>query len=221
VESKVLPLRRILLLAVLGLGASAAELRASEVAKSSATEEEVSLKLKVLEAPCELKKRWVGSAFSLPYGAWLDCDGLPILIREPLNLLGHVNVRSPEAALEFVRFFTAPETYELFDLNGMVELRRDDAHWGGDIVEALGLQEVFFEPIVTEAARKGICIDERGRHSECKEKIFAIRRIVVTYDQNVYRVTEEVDQDGFYSLLSQEQLLEDVSKFGILHLGPY
>jgi hypothetical protein len=181
------------------------------------------LPLTSLQPPCRIWKRWVGSSMLLPWGAWLGCGGRPVLLTHPWNLLGKVDIRTSEQALEYVRFFSSGESYPLFQLEGLIEIRPETSEqdWGQDIVKTLKLGEAFHAPKVREISEDTSCVDEQGREHPCRRKVFYVNRIVLLFDQNVYEIEEEVRQDGFYSVPSKRRLIEDVSRFGILHQGPH
>ena len=52
----------------------------------------------------------------------LRCKGVDFVVTEPNNLVGHVDIETPEQALEYARFFTAPESNDLFSLGGLTEI---------------------------------------------------------------------------------------------------
>ena len=66
----------------------------------------------------------------------------------PLNLLGKVNIETPAQALEFVRFFSSGQSCEMFDLEGLLDIRADTAveDWGQDFIARTGLGDIFHEP---------------------------------------------------------------------------
>ncbi len=159
----------------------------------------------------------------LPWGAWLECGGRPVLLAHPWNLLGKVDIRTSEQALEYVRFFSSGETYQLFQLDGLIEIRPETSEddWGQDLVQLLKLGTSFHPPKIRETTETVSCFDERGRESRCERKVFFVNRIVLLFDQNVYEIEEAVRQDGFYSVPSKRLLIKDVERFGIIHQGPY
>src|SRR5262245_28778580 len=79
------------------------------------------LRLTSLLSPCFLQTRWIDI---VPPGetVMLTCGEAEFLVLSPSNLFGHVAINTPSNALEFVRLFTAPDSYQYFDLGGMVEL---------------------------------------------------------------------------------------------------
>lgn len=180
-----------------------------------------SLPLSSLTPACTIEKRWVGFSFTLPWGAWLRCGGQPVLLTSPLNLLGKVKLDSSERALEFVRFFSTSESYALFALGGICEVRSGPAQepWEKTLAPHLGKR--FGLPRVTESSRRSLCHAPDGSSVECTMREFEITRVVIMYDQNVYRVTETVSGDGYYSLDRKVLLLRDSRRFGVFHLGSY
>jgi len=91
-------------------------------APSSAAGTDEAYHLSSLLPGCSLGKRWVGLFQVKPEAMFLTCDGVSTLVTDPNNFAGHVHITTPAQALEYVRFFSNPDTYQLFDLNGMVEL---------------------------------------------------------------------------------------------------
>lgn len=204
---------------VLGCSLPAAEPPASEPGGEPG---EV-LPLSSLQPSCRIWKRWVGSAMLLPWGAWLECGETGVLLTHPWNLLGNVDIRTPEQALEYVRFFSSKDSYQLFQLEGLVEIRRETSEkdWGQDIIARTGLKDRFHPPQVREITETTTCVDRLGKEKPCERKVFFIKRIVLLYDQNIYEIEEAVRQDGFYSVPSRHLLIKDVERFGFLHQGPY
>jgi ABC-type glycerol-3-phosphate transport system substrate-binding protein len=43
---------------------------------------------------------------------FLTCNSVSTLVTDPNNFVGPVRITTPEQALEFVRFFSNPDTYE-------------------------------------------------------------------------------------------------------------
>lgn len=178
--------------------------------------------LKSLRPECKLERKWIGAAFDLPWGLWLTCgNGEPMLITQPRNLLGKVRIDSPDAALSFVRFFSSPYNHEMFRLNGLLEITSAAEYWGQDVVEATSLGSRFHPPEVTSTTRPGFCFGARGDVASCEMQEFTVRRLAAFYDNNVYEVVETVSEDGFYTLVSKDLILEDLSRFGLLHIPPH
>jgi hypothetical protein len=144
-----------------------------------------------------------------------------MLVTHPRNLLGKVRIRSKEEAIEFVRFFSSPYRHEMFDLDGLFEVTSSEEDWGQNIIKLTGLGDRFHPPDVTPRTHEGFCYDREGTFHECTITEYSIRRLAAFYDNNLYAVHEVVTSDGFYTLNSKELLLDDLSRFGLLHLPPH
>lgn len=180
------------------------------------------IRLASLRSECSLGKEWVGSVYQLPWGAWLECGGESMLVTHPLNLLGKVNIRTPDQALEFVRLFSSGETYAMFDLEGMLEIRPETAKedWGQNVMKMFKLDKGYEKPSVEVHTQKVPCLGEEARGEECSSKVFSIKRLVVFYDQNIYQITESLREDGFYLEVDRKIVVEDIERFGLMHQGP-
>jgi hypothetical protein len=174
----------------------------------SAEERETrTISLSSLRAGCAIETRWFGLWPRLPEGAMLRCGTSEFLLLSPSNLLGHVSISSPEAALEFVRLFTSPDTYRLFELGGMVELVP------GEVREDSGFNVV--DPKIFAKRLKAATI----RQIKSNPAEFEVKRTVVLLDQKVYETTEVVTEQGLYTLLSKRKLIDNAQKIGVLHFG--
>ncbi|MEM6454385.1 MAG: hypothetical protein AAF772_04755 [Acidobacteriota bacterium] len=178
------------------------------------------LSLESLRADCSISKRWFGAVNRMPWAAWLDCNGHSAIITHPLNLLGHVRIMSAAQARRYVRFFSSADTYYLFLLDGMAEIRRDEDAWPPNLLEALEEKKAFRRADAYEITEQGVCYDNQGEDFSCQKRSFAIRRIAVFYDQNVYEVHETIGQDGNYTLERKDLLLADTTQFGYWHQPP-
>jgi hypothetical protein len=145
---------------------------------------------------------------SRPWAAWLECGSLRFRITHPGNLDGFVKITSRLQALEFVRFFSSPETYMLFELGGMVEILPGEITEDADfnIADREKFEECCGEPKVTEIA---------GSARE-----YVVERFVVQLDGFVYAITETVQSSGDYSVVMQKRVCE-ASVLGIVHLGEF
>jgi len=180
------------------------------------------LTLPPLRKECKVERQWVGAVFQLPWAAWLTCDpGEAMLITDPLNLLGKVHIDSSGDALAFVRFFSSPDNYEMFHLDGMVEVMTGDDFWGLNLVQETGIENRFHAPTVSGRSVEGVCYDKNGTFRECAQTEYTIHRFVVLYDNNLYEVQETVTEDGFYTLCAKELVVKDLSRLGIMHTPPY
>jgi len=208
-----------MLLKLEALGGVATLALMSFAPQSSST---VSMPLSSLRADCTLEKRWAGLVPKMPWAAWLTCKDTTFLITHPLNLVRHVDIRDETQALEFVRFFSSAESYDLFRLDGMVEIMATDAQ-----TELRGFNEleqsVFPRHFAAPTARllpkqespQGI---ENG--SLCRGKEFEVKRVTLWPDQTVRELVEVVCDDGFYNNISQVILLNDAGKIGLIYLWP-
>lgn len=140
--------------------------------------------------------------------AWLNCGCGDFLVNNPLNLVRRVKISSAERALEYVRFFTSPETYSLFDLNGMVEIfpGKVSAESPLNIVAKDRFMRCCHEATVESAA------------AVLGLRVFYLKRTVVLIDQLVYEIVEEVREDGYYEELSRKRVAS-AEELGISHLG--
>jgi hypothetical protein len=163
------------------------------------------LPLTSLQAPCKLERRWFGTVPMLSWSIWLRCDAVELLVVHPWNLIGKVRVLSGEQALEFVRFFSSEGSYASLQMDGLLEVKSTNP-WCPPLPAALG-QGVTVEPEVES-------------HEGDDDARYYVRRYVVSYDQNVYRITEAVRRDGFYTEIHRSLVLGELSKLGCLHEAP-
>ena len=203
------------LVSAIGLGACLAVLRGA----SSAGPTEERLPLSSLDEACSLQKRWIGIWPSQQYGVMLRCNGADFFMTHPNNLLGHVHIRTPEQALEYVRLLSSTDTYALFSFGGMVEV----------VPHVSSQQSARFNSIPAKVFQRWkltpATASEIDNHP-CKPtldlvcgKEFKVIRTVVFSNQRVYEVVESVGEHGFYSLMSKKLLLKDASRIGIFHFG--
>lgn len=188
-------------------------------ASPSSYGEPTELPLSSLRASCSIWKRYFGLVPTMTWAPWLQCGDVAVVIRHPRNLIGLVSIESPEQALELVRFFSSRQSYDLFDLGGAVEIAPESEYGGDNLAKSLGLE--ISAPTVQAREVQGICLREPAVATICPSIEYAIRRTVLKYDQNVYRVFETVSKIGLYSVLQEELVLEDVTRFGILHQSDY
>jgi hypothetical protein len=161
-----------------------------------------------LDKECSLERRWIGIVPRLPYGLWLRCRDAEFLVTEPMSLYGHVRLRTPSDALEFVRFFTLPTSDAYTRPDGMVEVM--PATEGADEFNIVR-PEVFrrrFHPAIVKALPK---------NANEKAETFSIRRVMLTRQGSVVELTELVNADGYYDVLSQHMLVSDASKLGLYY----
>lgn len=140
--------------------------------------------------------------------AWLNCGCGDFLVNNPLNLVRRVKITSAERALEYVRFFTSPGTFALFDLNGMVEI------FPGKVSDDSPLNIVAKDRFTR--CCQGATVESAA--PVLGMKAFYVKRTVVLIDQLVYEIVEEVREDGYYEQLSRKQV-SSAEELGISHLG--
>lgn len=172
------------------------------------------LPLSSLVSPCEAMTTMIDHFGSPRLRAVLRCDGRAVRIVGPDSLEGVVDIKSPAAALEYVRFFSSERTYNLFNFGEVVEI----GGFGKDRLTADGrylvppeYKKVFQSYHDAEAVERGDVVGPT--------KLFRLRRVVVATDGKVYDIEESVSGNGSYAVLSRTVLLEKSSQIGLLHLG--
>lgn len=143
-------------------------------------------------------------------GLWLTCQGVRILLVHPDNLLGKVQIRDPQKALEFVRFFSSVETFFNVHLGGCVE-----------IVDT-STDDLFYrvEPATFKRYFKRAAAEAQGVGND-DSLSFVVSRAVVCSDQAVYQLTEQVFPDGMYFEISKKRILKRADAVGIVHVAPH
>lgn len=176
------------------------------VVQARSSEEEQLLPLSSLKPGCVLKMRWIGLIPDFAEGVWLWCGSVAFLVRNPLNLVNHVELKTPDEALEYVRFFSTFPSCDYFDLDKMVEVL--PKHDKGE----LGLFELY-EPIFLKhfrpASAKEILYYGPDRDEGCcRGRQFHVTRTVLMSDGTIYEVEEYVCDDGFYWIQSKKALMK-------------
>jgi hypothetical protein len=169
-----------------------------------------------LEPGCRMEKRWVGAIPALPWGIFLKCGSTSVLVTHPLNLLEHVKIQSPESALEYVRFFSNADTYDLFQLGGMVEVvpsRGPGEKRFNELDEAIFVKRL--QPTVAKALPSLTAPGSTQEEGCCRGRQFEVRRVVLLPDGSVCGIVEIVFEDGFYSIASRETLIKDGGTIGL------
>jgi hypothetical protein len=145
--------------------------------------------------------------------AVLRCDSRQYRVTGPGSLEGIVQIQDSRQALEYVRLFTVVSSFDVFELDGLVEIAGFGNHRttrdGRFLVEQKyrpQLEVVFHEPSVIHEERNEV-------------STFRICRIAVALDGKIYEIEELVDQSGAYSLQRKTAIFDNASKIGILHLG--
>jgi hypothetical protein len=137
---------------------------------------------------------------------WLTCNGVRIAIVHPDNLLGKVDIRTTAQALEVLRLFTAIPTVSLVHMGGCVEVTEDGDDRVFYKVSGRTFERLLFKPSV-----------EDNSSVDKKDMSFSVTRPVVCSDQKVYRLREQIDGDGLYTLQSKTVVLKNVRKLGFVH----
>jgi hypothetical protein len=206
---------KVTLAVLLGLSTSLSQLALEGKRAPRPTDE---LRLSVLRAGCSVKRKLVDPAdpksgvWVAPgnYGAWLNCGCGDFLILVPSNLMEHVRIDSAVKALEFVRFFTEPAAYELFDLGGMVEVLSGDPKPGGPFnVSPRDLFRRYCREPTVDVGEPLLGL-----------RVYYVTRPVVLLDQRVYEVKEQVREDGYYFELSRREVAS-AEDLGVVHFGKY
>lgn len=173
-----------------------------------------------LRSDCQIVRRWAGIVPTRRHAAWLECGDHAVLVTGPLSVVRHVDIRTPDSALDYVRFFTSSETYDLFDLGGAVE-----------VMPTVDKRERAFNeldrPLFTRHLQKARVrtlretdTPNRGPYELGRGRLFEIRRPVLLPDQTVREYVESVSQDGFYNLVSKEVIIKDANDIGLLYFWP-
>jgi len=141
----------------------------------------------------------------LGWALWLRCGESDMLVVHPWNLISKVRISSGAQALEFVRLFSSEDTFASAQLDGMLEVGENNP-WCVSLRKALGSLKELRPQVESHVSTEG--------------SRFYITRLVVTYDQVVYRIRESVRDDGFYLEQERTPLLKDLGKLGCLHDAP-
>ena len=139
-------------------------------------------------------------------GIWLTCQQVRMLVVHPDNLLGKVDIKTPEQALEFVRFFSSIVTFPVLHGRGCVEIMGESSDGLFYRLDPAVFKRRFLAP-VSEATG-----------SE-KAKDFTISRVVVCADQGVYQLEEQLAPDGMSFETSRKRLLKSAGSLGIVHVS--
>jgi hypothetical protein len=182
-------------------------------ARPSTPEPATSVRLSSLKPACSLVKRWVGAVPALPEGLWIACGSEAVLVVHPLNLLGHVDIASPEQALEFLRLFSSEETYSLFPCVSAVEVR-SSSESERDFNELS--PEVFAKHFRPASARQigGTRPSPEGGGC-CGGRQYEVRRTLLFPDGTVRERVEVVFQDGYTSKASEKIVIKRGSIIGL------
>jgi hypothetical protein len=172
------------------------------------------LPLSSLVSPCEAMTTMIDHFGSPRLRAVLRCDGRAVRIVGPESLEGVVDIKTPAAALEYVRFFSTERTYNLFNFGEVVEIGgfgKDRLTADGRYLIAPEYKDIFQSYHEAEA--------EERRDIAGPAKLFKLRRVVVATDGKIYDIEESVGCNGSYAVLSRTVLMENCSRIGLWHLG--
>jgi len=172
------------------------------------------LPLSSLVSPCEAMTTMIDHFGSPRLRAVVRCDGRAVRIVGPDSLEGVVDIKTPAAALEYVRFFSSERTYNLFNFGEVVEI----GGFGKDRLTADGRYLISPEyKDVFQSYHDAEVVERRDVVGSAK--LFRLRRVVVGTDGKIYDIEESVSGNGSYTVLSRTVLLENSSRIGLLHLG--
>jgi hypothetical protein len=169
-----------------------------------------------LRPGCTLEKRWVGAVPALPWGVFLKCGSTSFLVTHPLNLLRHVQIQTADEALEYARFFSNADSYDLFHLGGMVEVLPGRVTGDSRFNE---LDPTIFAKLLRPAAARRLQSSAHSREVApqgcCQGSQFEVKRVMLLPDQSVREIVEVVFEDGYYSIASREVLIKDAGSIGL------
>jgi len=177
--------------------------------------EDVDLPLSSLNSGCSIRTQWIGLVRLVPRVAVLQCGGESFIVRTPASLIGHVKIDTPEKALEFVRFFTSPDRYVLFDTGSLVEVVP------GDPGSAFNVRPRLFRKYLQPPAVK----EEDNPYTPelpflCGHH-FEVTRSLAAVDNHVYLVTESVYESGVYAVTRKKSIVKNAESIGVFHFGDY
>jgi hypothetical protein len=170
--------------------------------------------LSSLDAGCRLRDQYVGLPGVLREALVMRCGNAEFVVREPDNMIGHVHIRTPAQALEFVRFFSSPDSYGYFSLGGMVEVvpSTDEGEFNG-VPPAVFAR--YFKPASVTEHDSSCRFDGALDCGRC----FEIERPVVLLDKRVLEFGQWVCESGLTLDLERKVVIENAETIGILHFG--
>ncbi len=190
--------------------------KATPRAALSPTPPPLTRRLSSHEHDCDLRRSSTGFLSTMEEIMILRCKGVDFVATEPNNLVGHVDIETPEQALEYVRFFTAPESNELFSLGGLTEIMPGDDEGGFNVVRPEVFAKYFKPPSV----------EERYEHAFCKMDLpllcgesFTVTRPVLDSEGRAIELGEVVFHSGFRYVLTKEVVLEHAEVIDLRYLG--
>jgi hypothetical protein len=125
----------------------------------------------------------------------LECSDTTQRVRSPKDLEGHVSLREPEDALDYLRFFSSVDTTYLFE-DELLEISLDP----DGVCAWPCLSSERWKQLGLEAPRIHVTHDgyEVTRH--------IVRPFPSPTDVTAYRVIERVSRDGEVEILSEERI---------------
>ena len=181
------------------------------VIMGASSNSEFLMQLSSLKPGLVLKKRWMGLVPAFPWGVWLEYESMSYLVIQPVNLLNHVMINTKEKALEYARFFSSIDTYDLFDLDGMVEVlpRRGKEEHELEINE---LAEKTFNRYFHLASVEELPM-YKPRPAEkdegcCRGQSYYVKRIMLFPDSSIHDIVEHICDDGYYHIVSDKSLMK-------------
>jgi hypothetical protein len=169
--------------------------------------------LSFLDPRCSLRAQYVGFGSTREI-LIMRCGNAEFVVRDPNNFVGHVRITTTQEALEYLRFFSSPETYGLFELGGMVEIVPSKNPEGFNEIDPATFNRYFKESSVK-------VYDTKCRWSgdlECP-RCFTVERPVVFLDERVLELTQEVCENGYTHTVGNVLVLQNAESIGILHFG--
>jgi hypothetical protein len=142
-----------------------------------------------------------------------------IFRNRPLSLLGQVEIRTPEQALEFVGCFSSYATFDLTGMEGTVEVVPDDGTV--DASKFLVVDRQVFAEHLTRPEAKSVPqqpMDPRALALRGSQQLtFWVTRTIKDSGGAIYSVAEQVADDGYYLEASRRLLLsvEEAEALGL------
>jgi hypothetical protein len=167
--------------------------------------------LSSLRAGCQLTREVLRIPVPMGHwhGMWLTCHGERFLVLGPLSLLGQVEIRTPEQALEFVRCFSSYATFDLTGMEGTVEVVPDDGTV--DARDFLAVDRQVFAEHLTRPEARSVPqqpMEPRALALRGSQQLtFWVTRTIKDPGGAIYSVAEQVDDDGYYYEASRQPLL--------------
>ena len=176
------------------------------------------MSLPSLRPDCVVTTQWVGLVPLLREIVLARCGNETFAVTTPNSLIGHVSINSPQAALEFVRFFTGPSTSYLYKNDGLVELVPGNVTAESDfnVVSTRKFQQWLRPANVREL--KEPC---NSQTPFLCGRVFEIVRPVLTVDGKILELTEVVYEQGVYTVVHRRTVMRDATKIGVIRVGDH